>query len=149
MNLTEKINEDIKNAMKNKEQFKLGTIRGIKSAIQLATIEKKHDLSDEDVIDIISKQIKMRKDSIAEFQKAGREDLVKQHEEEINILNEYMPTQLSTEEVEKIIEEAFNKIKPTSMKDMGTIMKTINPQVRWKYDMKEISNIIKNKLNNL
>ncbi len=149
MNLTEKINEDIKNAMKNKEQFKLGTIRGIKSAIQLATIEKKHDLSDEDVIDIISKQIKMRKDSIAEFQKAGREDLVKQHEEEINILNEYMPTQLSTEEVEKIIEEAFNKIKPTSMKDMGTIMKTINPQVRGKYDMKEISNIIKNKLNNL
>ena len=135
--------------MKNKEQFKLGTIRGIKSAIQLATIEKKHDLSDEDVIDIISKQIKMRKDSIAEFQKAGREDLVKQHEEEINILNEYMPTQLSTEEVEKIIEEAFNKIKPTSMKDMGTIMKTINPQVRGKYDMKEISNIIKNKLNNL
>ena len=149
MNLTEKINEDIKNAMKNKEQFKLGTIRGIKSAIQLATIEKKHDLSDEDVIDIISKQIKMRKDSIAEFQKAGREDLVKQHEEEINILNEYMPTQLSTEEVEKIIEEAFNKIKPTSMKDMGTIMKTINPQVRGKHDMKEISNIIKNKLNNL
>ena len=149
MNLTEKINEDIKTAMKNKEQFKLGTIRGIKSAIQLATIEKKHELSDEDVIDIISKQIKMRKDSIIEFQKANREDLVKQHEEEINILNEYMPTQLTKEEVEAIIDNAFKEINPTSMKDMGNIMKTINPQIRGKYDMKEVSNIIKDKLSNL
>lgn len=149
MNLTERINEDIKNAMKNKESFKLGVIRSIKGGIQLAKIEAKHELTDEEVIDVISKQIKMRKDSIAEFTKAGREDLAKQYQEEIAILNEYMPEQLSKEEVEKIIAEAFNETNPTSMKDMGKIMKIVTPKVKGRFDIGEVSKIIKEKLNNL
>lgn len=149
MNLTERINEDIKNAMKNKESFKLGVIRSIKGGIQLAKIEVKHELTDEEVIDVISKQIKMRKDSIAEFTKAGREDLAKQYQEEIAILNEYMPEQLSKEEVEKIIAEAFNETNPTSMKDMGKIMKIVTLKVKGRFDIGEVSKIIKEKLNNL
>lgn len=149
MSLNERINEDIKNAMKNKEQFKLGVIRGIKGAIQLAKIEAKRDLTDDEVINVISKQIKMRKDSIAEFTKANRDDLVNQYEEEILILNEYMPEQLSFEEVEKIIDDAFSEINPTSMKDMGQIMKIVSPKINGKYDKGEVSKIIKDKLSNL
>ena len=104
MTLAEKINDDVKTAMKNQDKEKLNVIRMVKSAIQLAKIEAKHDLSDEEVIDVISKQIKMRKDSIVEFEKASRTDLAENYKREIDILNEYMPEPLSKEEVEKIIE---------------------------------------------
>ena len=145
----EQINNDMILAMKNKDKERLNVIRMVKSAIQLATIELKHELSDEEVIDVISKQIKMRKDSIAEFQKAGRMDLVSDNEREINVLLEYMPEQLTKEEVETIINEALVKINPTSQKQMGLIMKEVTPQVKGKFDMGEVSKIIKEKLSNL
>lgn len=149
MNLVEKINDDVKQAMKSQDKEKLSVVRMAKSAVQLAKIELKHDLSDEEVIDVVAKQIKMRKDSIEEFTKAERNDLVEQYQREVEILNEYMPEQLSSEEVTKIIEEVFDKIKPTSPKQMGLIMKEITPKVKGKFDMGEISKIIKEKLNNL
>lgn len=149
MNLVEKINDDVKQAMKSQDKEKLSVVRMVKSAVQLAKIELKHDLSDEEVIDVVAKQIKMRKDSIEEFTKAERNDLVEQYQREVEILNEYIPEQLSSEEVTKIIEEVFDKIKPTSPKQMGLIMKEITPKVKGKFDMGEISKIIKEKLNNL
>ena len=149
MNLTEQIIEDLKNAMKEKDTLKLNVIRDIKSGIQLKKIELKHDLSDEEVIDVISKKIKMRNDSIAEFQKASRNDLVESYSKEIEILKKYMPQELTEEEVNKIIEDAFNEIKPTSMKDMGIIMKTVTPKTKGRFDAGKISSIIKNKLSHL
>lgn len=149
MNLVDKINEDMKNAMKAKDKETLAVIRMVKSAVQLATIESKHDLTDEEVIDVVSKQIKMRKDSIAEFEKANRTDLADQYNKEITILNKYMPEQLSKEEVEKIIDEAFNLINPTSPKQMGLIMKEVNPKLKGKFDMGEVSKMIKDKLSSL
>lgn len=149
MTLVEKINEDMKNAMKSQDKEKLSVIRMLKSAIQLAKINLKHDLSDEEVVDVVSKQIKMRKDSILEFEKATRNDLVEQYKQEIEVLNQYMPKQLSNEEVIKIIEEAFSKINPTSQKQMGLIMKEVNPKVRGKFDMGEVSKMIKDKLSNI
>ena len=149
MNLTIKINEDLKESMKNKDKEKLNVIRMVKSAIQLAKIERKRDLNDEEVIDVISKQIKMRKDSINEFSKANRNDLVEQYEKEIAILNNYMPEQLSLKEVTEIIEEVFNKVKPTSPKQMGMIMKEVTPKVKGKFDMGEVSKIIKDKISNI
>ena len=149
MDLTLKINEDLKEAMKNKDKEKLNVIRMVKSAIQLAKIELKHDLTDEEVIDVIAKQIKMRKDSISEFSKANRDDLVSQYEKEIDILNNYMPEQLSIEEVMNLIDEAFVKVKPTSAKQMGMIMKEVTPKVKGKFDLGEVSKIIKEKLNNI
>lgn len=147
MTLAEKINDDVKTAMKNQDKEKLNVIRMVKSAIQLAKIEAKHDLSDEEVIDVISKQIKMRKDSIVEFEKASRTDLAENYKREIDILNEYMPEPLAKEEVEKIIEEAFAKINPTSPKQMGLIMKEVTPLVKGKFDMGEVSKMIREKLN--
>ena len=149
MTLVERINEDMKAAMKAQDKETLNVIRMVKSAVQLSKIELKHDLSDEEVVDVVSKQIKMRKDSIVEFSKASREDLVKQYEQEIDILNKYMPEQLSIEEVNKIIDEAFALINPTNQKQMGLIMKEVNPKVRGKFDMGEVSKLIKDKLSNL
>lgn len=149
MTLVEKINEDMKQAMKSQDKETLNVIRMVKSAVQLAKIELKHDLSDEEVVDVVAKQIKMRKDSIAEFSKASRDDLVNQYKQEIEILNRYMPEQLSIEEVNKIIDEAFAVVNPTSQKQMGLIMKEVNPKVRGKFDMGEVSKIIRDKLSNL
>ena len=149
MNLNEKIQDDLKTAMKEKDNFRLGVIRMVKGAIQLSKINSKDELSNEQIIDVISKQIKMRKDSINEFTKAGRLDLAEQNEKEIEILNEYMPEQLSPEEIEKIINEAFEIINPTSQKQMGLIMKEVSPKLKGRADMGEVNKIIKSKLENL
>ena len=149
MSLVEKINEDMKLAMKSQDKERLSVIRMLKSAMQLAAIEKKHDLSDEEVVDVLSKQIKMRKDSVTEFSKANRIDLVNQYNKEIEILMTYMPEQLSLEECLKIINEVINEVNPTSQKQMGLIMKEVTPKVKGKFDMGEVSKIIKDKLSNL
>ena len=149
MLLIERLNEDMKIAMKAQDKETLNVIRMVKSAVEMAKIELKHDLSDEEVVDVISKQIKMRRDSIVEFGKASRDDLVSQYNREIDILNKYMPEQFSVLEVNKIIDEAFDLVKPTSPKQMGLIMKEVNPKVRGKFDMGEVSKLIKDKLSNL
>lgn len=135
MTLLDTINNDMKNYMKEKDSFSLGVVRMVKGAIQLESINKKKELTDEEIISVISKQIKMRKDSIVEFEKGNRQDLVEQNKKEIEILNKYMPEQLSMEEINKIIDEAFLLIKPTSSKEQGLIMKEITPKLKGRADM--------------
>ena len=149
MTLSEKINSDMVTYMKSKDSFALGVVRMAKGAIQLEKINLKRDLNDEEVIGVISKQIKMRNDSIAEFEKANRMDLVDQYKKEIEILNQYMPAQLSEEEINKIIDEAFSSINPTGPKDMGLIMKEVSPKLKGRADMGKVNAIIKVKLNSL
>lgn len=144
-----RILEDLKLAMKAQDKEKLSVVRMVKGAIQMEELNKKHELSDDEVIAIISKQIKSRKEAIVEFQKANRTDLVEQNEKEIEILNTYMPEQLSEEEVNKIIDEAFAKINPTSERDMGKIIGSISPILKGKADMGNVSKIIKERLSNL
>lgn len=107
--LAEKINNDLKEAMKNKDSFKLGVIRMIKGAMQLAKPNPREELTDDDVIQVISKQIKMRKDAIEQFEAAGREDLVLQNKKEIEILSSYMPEEMSLEELNKTIDKTSLK----------------------------------------
>ena len=149
MSLFNQINEDIKTSMKNKDAFKLSVIRMVKGAMQLEVINKKRDLNDDEVIAIIAKQIKMRKDSIEEFKKASRDDLVEKTQKEVDILVTYMPEQLNEDEIIKVIDEVFEIVKPSSMKDLGMIMKEISPKVKGKADMSEVNRLIKEKLNNL
>ena len=149
MTLLEQINNDMIFYMKNKDSFSLGVIRMVKGAIQLEKINKKRELTDDEIIAVVSKQIKMRNDSINEFKKANRIDLVEQNQKEIAILNKYMPKQLSQEEVNVIIDEAFNKINPTSSKDIWLIMKEISPKLKGKADMGEVNTIIKKRLEDL
>ena len=145
MTLLEKINGDMINYMKSKDNFSLGVIRMVKGALQLEKINKKRDLTDEEVISVIAKQIKMRNDSINEFKKANRMDVVEQNEKEIAILNEYMPVQLTDDEINEIIDLAFEKINPTSNKDFGLIMKEVSPKVKGRADMGMISAKIKDR----
>jgi len=149
MALLEQLNKDMVVSMKNKDSFSLGVIRMAKGAIQLEAINKKKELTDEEVVAVISKQIKIRNDSITEFTKAERFDLVEQNKKEIEILSKYMPEQLSLEEVNKIIDEAFAKLNPTSNKEMGLIMKEVSPKLKGKADMGQVNTIIKEKLMNI
>ena len=112
-------------------------------------INKKKELDDNEVIAVISKQIKTRRESIVEFKKGNRNDLVEQTEKEIDILNEYMPEQLSEEEIEKVILDAFEEVKPQSSSDMGKIMKYVTPKLTGKADMSLVSKIVKNKISNI
>ncbi len=147
--MREQILEDLKAAMKAQEKDKLSVIRMIKGAIQMEELNKKHQLSDDEVISIIAKQIKSRKEAIVEFEKANRTDLVDQNKHEIEILNTYMPEQLSEEEIIKVIDEAFAKINPTSERDMGKIIGSISPSLKGKADMGLVSKLVKEKLSNL
>ena len=147
--MREKILNDLKEAMKNQEKTKLSVIRMVKGAMQMEELNLKRPLTDEEVVMVISKQIKTRKESIVEFEKGNRQDLIDQTNAEIEILNTYMPEQLSEEEVLKIIEEAFNEVNPTAPSDMGKIMGLVSPKLRGKADMSFVSKTIKEKLNNL
>lgn len=144
-----RILEDLKLAMKAQDKEKLLVVRMVKGAIQMEELNKKHELNDDEVITIISKQIKSRKEAIVEFEKANRNDLVEQNQKEIEILNTYMPEQLSEEEVNKIIDDAFAKINPTSERDMGKIIGSISPLLKGKADMGNVSKTVKEKLSNL
>ena len=146
MTLSERINNDLKEAMKSKDSFRLSVIRMVKGAMQLAKPNPREELTDDDVITVISKQIKMRNDSIKEFEAAGRSDLVEQNKKEIEILNTYMPKQLSEEELTEIIDKVFEEVKPTSQKDMGLIMKNISPLVKGKADMSLVNKLVKERL---
>jgi hypothetical protein len=145
----DKIKSDIVSAMKEKDTLKLQTLRGVKGEIDLAHIDKKLEINDELVTDVLSHQIKTRKESIVEFEKGNRDDLINKTNDEINLLLSYLPEQLSEEELAKLIDEVFAKVNPTSQKDMGLIMKEVNPLVKGKADMKVVSTMIKDKLANL
>ena len=149
MNLYEKFQKDMIDAMKNKDKDRLSVIRMVKGAMQLEHINQKKEMNEKLNIDVVSKQIKMRKDSIEEFKKGNRTDLIEKTQSEIDVLNDYLPKQLTEEEVEEIIEEAINKVKPTSAKEMGLIMKEVSPKLKGKADMKVVSNKIRERLTSL
>lgn len=150
--LYETISKDMVNAMKSKDKDSLNTLRLLKSAIDLYLVNNKLDrnnASDEVVIDVVSKQVKTHRESIEEFKKGNREDLIANLNREIELLSKYLPEQLSSDELNKIVDEVFSKVNPTSVKDMGAIMKEITPLVKGKADMREVNAIIKNKLSSL
>ena len=144
--MVEKLKVDMVEAMKNKEKERLTVIRMVKAAMDQEHIDRKREINDELLIDVVNKQIKMRKDSISEFEKAGRNDLVEKTQSEVDILMVYLPEQLSLDEISKIIDEIFDEVKPEGQKDMGKVMKEATAKLKGKADMKEVSNIIKEKL---
>ena len=144
--MVDKLNKDMIDAMKAKDKDKLTVIRMVKAAIKQEVIDRKKEENDDLLIDVVNKQIKMRRDSIAEFEKGNREDLIEKTQSEIDILMNYLPEQLSDTEVEEIINSVFDEVKPESMKDMGKVMGIVTPKVKGKYDMKKISEIIRSKL---
>ena len=144
--MRERILNDLKEAMKLQDKDRLSVIRMVKAAVQMEELNLKRELNDDEVIGIISKQIKTRKESIIEFEKGNRTDLIEQTQKEIEILMDYLPEQLTEEEVHQIVENAFNKVEPKSMADMGKLMAIITPSVKGKFDMGLISKMVKDRL---
>ncbi|MEG1597703.1 MAG: GatB/YqeY domain-containing protein [Bacilli bacterium] len=147
--MLETFNNDLIIAMKEQNKFKLAVLRMVKGAMQLEVINKKIEYSNDLLLDIISKQIKTRNESIIEFEKGNRLDLIEQNKKEIEILKTYLPKQVTEAEAIEIIDKIFLEIKPTSMKDMGSIMAMASKELKGKFDSKRLSEIIKNKLMNL
>ena len=146
MSLKEKINEDMKSAMRSKDVALLGTIRLIQAAIKQKEVDERILVDDSSIISIIEKMLKQRNDSIEAFKKANRNDLVDKEEFEVSVLKNYMPEQMNAEEVEKIIQEVIKKIGATSMKEMGPVMAQAKEILSGKTNMAEVSKIIKAKL---
>lgn len=144
-----KIKDEIVNAMKEKNTLKVQTLRGVKGEIDLEHINKKIDITDDLVISVLSHQIKTRRESIAEFEKGNRDDLISKTNLEIDLLQAFMPKQLSDEEINDILNQAFNKVNPTSAKDMGLIMREVTPLLKGKADMSKVSSLIKERLSTL
>lgn len=143
-----KINDDLKDAMKSGDKFKLSVLRMLKSALQLEAINKKKDLEDDEVASVIKKQIKQRNDSIVEYEKYNEVDRVETLKKEVEILNAYLPEEVSDEVLNSIINEVFNDIKPTSMKEMGLVIKSVSERLKgMNADMGKVSAIVKERLN--
>lgn len=147
MNLVETLGKEIIEAMKAKDSVRLATLRGVKGAMKLQSIDHKKEINDELLIDVVSKEIKTRNESIKEFEKGGRQDLIDKTEAEIKILSKYLPEQLSEEEIINIINQVFEEVNPSGIKDMGKVMGIVTPKVKGKADMSVVSALIRNKLN--
>ena len=145
----EQIKKDLVSSMKEQDKFKTSVLRMLKSALQSEVINKKRELTDDEVLKIIKKQVKVRTASYEEYKNYNRMDLVDDLANEIEILKSYLPEELSENELNKIIEEQFDIIKPTSIKDMGKIIKAISSIVGTRADMSEVSKIVKDKLNQM
>jgi len=138
--------EDMKKYMKEKNKIALNTVKMVNAEIKKQEIDKQKELSDEEVISVIEKQIKNRKDSAEQYKNAGREDLAEQEEEEIKVLIKYLPEQLSKEEIEKIVDEIIKEIGAESKSDFGKVMGKIMPKVKGKADGNLVKKIVQEKL---
>lgn len=141
--IKEKLLEDLKNSMKDKNLVRKNTVQMVRAAVLQVEKDKQIELTDEQIIEIIAKESKKRKDAETEFEKSGREDLIKQNKEEIEILSEYLPKQLSVEEIENIVKTIIEELGATGMKDMGPVMKKAKEQVGAAADGKTISDAVK------
>ena len=145
--LKEKLMEDLKSAMKEKNINKKNAVQMVRTAILQIEKDKGIEVEDEKILEIIAKEVKTRKDSLTEFEKAGRDDLIKQTQEEIEVLSTYLPKQLSKEELTEKIKEIITQIGASSIKDMGAVMKEAKKQIGTAADGKTINEVVKELLN--
>ena len=145
MSLKQKLQEDLKSSMKNKDTVRKSVVTLIRASIKQYEVDRV-ELDEDGIIDVIAKQLKQRRDALVEFEKAGREDLIKETEGEIEVLKEYLPQQLSEEELEEIVKSTISEVGATSMKDMGKIMSVIQPKVKGRADGKLINKLVKQNL---
>lgn len=146
MNILDKINDDLKNALKTKDEIKLSTLRILKSQIKNQEIQNKKNISEDEIIKIISKQIKQRNDSITEYKKAKRQDLIDRENQEIHILKPYLPEQKSDEEIEEIISQTIKETQASSISDIGKVMPQVIKKTKGRADNSKIAQMVKQKL---
>lgn len=146
MSLKARISEDMKTAMRAKDSARLGTIRLLLAAIKQREVDERIELDDTQVTEVIEKMLKQRRDSIAQYKSANRQDLVDVEEYEVGVLQDYLPQQLTDAEVNAILDKAIADSGAAGMKDMGKVMAAVKPQVVGRADMGKISGLIKARL---
>ncbi len=146
MSLKDVLFADLKTAMKEKDAVRKDTVQLIRSGILQIEKDKKIELDDEGVIDVIAKQLKSRRDALPEYEKSGRQDLIEKLNKEIEILLGYLPEQLSEEEIQAIVEAAVAESGAATMKDMGKVMAIVTPKVKGRADNKVVGNFVKKML---
>lgn len=142
MTLAERLNEDLKQAMKSQDKLKLSVLRMIRAAVKNQEIERKRPLDDGELIDVLSREIKQRKDSLQDFEKAGRTDLAEQVTAEIEIISAYLPTPLTDEEVTALVQQTIQETGASSKADMGKVMAALMPKVKGRADGKLVNRIV-------
>jgi uncharacterized protein len=146
MSLKEQIQEDMKSAMRAKEQRRLGTIRLLLAAIKQREVDERITLDDPQILSVIDKMLKQRRDSLSQYLNAGRQDLADQEAYEMSVLEEYLPEQLSALEIDQLIQKALQESGASSMKDMGKVMTILRPELQGRADMAKVSVKIKQAL---
>jgi len=146
MTLAERLNEDLKQAMKDQDKLKLSVLRMIRAAIKNQEIERKRALDDSELIDVLSREIKQRKDSLQDFEKAGRADLAEQVTAEIEIISAYLPKPLTEEEVTALVQQTIQETGASSKADMGKVMAALMPKVKGRADGKLVNQIVSQQL---
>lgn len=141
--LKEELMQDLKDAMKEKNTIKKDTVQMVRAAILQIEKDKGIDVDDNKIIEIIAKEVKGKKDALAEFEKGGRDDLIEQTNKEIEVLEKYLPKQLSKDEIKEKVEEVINKLGATSMKDMGPVMKEAKALIGAAADGRAINEVVK------
>lgn len=144
--ITDTINSQIHKALKKKDEIRVSTLKLLLSALHNAKIEKMDKLNKEEEIEVVKKEAKRRKDAIEAYEKVEREDRVKKEKKELEILEEFLPEQMSDEELDKLVVEAIKKVKASSMADMGKIMGAVMPKVKGMADGGRVSGMVKKKL---
>lgn len=144
--LKEQLMEDFKNAMKEKNELKKNTIMMIRSSILQVEKDTQKEMSENEIIEIISKELKKRKETLADIEKSGREDLIANVNEEMAVIKAYLPEELSKEEIEKIILDTIAEIGANTMKDMGKVMQAVKPKMAGRADNKLVNEIVRAKL---
>jgi len=142
MNLAEQLNEDMKQAMKAGEKFRLSTIRMVRASIKNQEIELRRPLNDDEVLQVVSRDLKQRRDSLQDFERAGREDLVEQMKGEIEIISQYLPKQLNEEEIKAIVMQTIQETGASSKADMGKLMGALMPKVKGRADGKLVNQLV-------
>jgi uncharacterized protein YqeY len=146
MGLRERLDEDLKAAMRAKDQLRLDTIRGLKSAIKYREIEVMKTLEDAEVLGVVASEIKRRRDSVEQYRAGNRQDLVDKEEAEIALLQGYLPAQLGEAELRAKVDEVVKRVGATGMKDMGAVMKALLPEVQGRAEGKVVSDLVKSRL---
>lgn len=144
--MKERIMTDLKNAMKNQNKDLLNVVRMIKGAIQLEEINLKRELNDEEVISVIAKQIKIRKETLNELENSDRVELINQTKKEIEMLEKYMPVMMSEDEINKVLDEVFAEVNPTSQADIGKVMGKVSPLLKGKADMSLVNKLVRERI---
>jgi len=143
LSIKEKLNEDLKRALKEGKKERLSVIRMAKAAIINEEKARIHELSDDEVVEVLSREVKKRKDAKEEYERLGRGDKAEELQREIEVLQEYLPQQLSEEELEKIIKETIEEIGAKDLKDLGMVMKAVLPKVKGRADGKAVNALVK------